>query len=207
MPKRNSLKVYRTGQYYHLYNRGSNRQNIFHEPDDYKYFLGLFQRHLSEVVATDSSGRRFAKYDDEVELVAFCLMPNHFHLLCYIKQTQGIVHLMRSVMTAYTMYFNNKYDRTGKLYEGAFLAAPLDTETYLWHVSRYIHLKPLEINQDYRTYPYSSLAYFYGIKRTDWLHQDRLVANPNDRQEYAEFVADDQTVQQDMKYLKNILAA
>jgi putative transposase len=207
MPKKNSLKHYRTGQYYHLYNRGANQQNIFLESADYDYFLSLFQRHLDDRPSTDQSGRHFHKYDTEVEMVAFCLLSNHFHLLCYLKEPAGIVHLMRSVMTAYTMYFNRKYSRSGKLYESAFLAAPIETETYLWHVSRYIHLKPLDINQNFKLYPYSSLTYFAGPARASWLHQERLIQTSADRQEYVDFVADETTMRQDMKYLKNILAA
>ncbi|MBC7869142.1 transposase [Candidatus Saccharibacteria bacterium] len=207
MPKRNRIKIYGSEQYYHLYNRGVNRQDIFHEPEDYFYFLGLFKRHLSEEAVTDSSGRPFAKFNDEVELVAFCLMPNHFHLLCYLKESEGIVRLMRSVMTAYTMYFNKKYQRTGGLYEGPFLASRIENETYLWHVSRYIHLNPLDIGQGFRHYPYSSIAYFAGEKRADWLHINNLVDTDKDAREYLEFVADYETMHQDLKYLKNILAA
>jgi len=207
MPKRNKVKVYGTEQYYHLYNRGVNRQNIFLEPDDYFYFLSVFKRHLSDDAVLDSYGRVFAKFNHEVELVAFCLMPNHFHLLCYLKDPQGIVHLMRSVMTAYTMYFNKKYARTGGLYESAFLAARIDTDMYLWHVSRYIHLNPLDINQDFQQYPYSSLSYFTGAKHASWIHEERLVSTPSQRNDYTEFVADYQTMHDDLKYLKNILAA
>ena len=207
MPKRNSVKVYGAEHYYHLYNRGGNRQDIFREPEDYFYLMSLFKRHLSDETVTDASGRPFAKFDNEVELVAFCLMPNHFHLLCYLKEPLGIIHLMRSIMTAYTMYFNKKYERTGKLYEGTFLAARIDTKTYLWHVSRYIHLNPLDINQDFQLYPYSSLAYFTGDKHASWLHEEKLIETVRDREEYLDFARDYETMRQDLKYLKNVLAA
>jgi len=207
MPKKNSLKLYGSDQYYHLYNRGANKQDIFLEPDDYYYFLSLFKRHLSLGTEFDSSGREFPKYGDEVELVTFCLMPNHFHLLCYLKEPTGIVHLMRSVMTAYTMYFNKKYKRSGKLYEGVFLASRIDTDTYLWHISRYIHLNAMDTGLDYLNYNYSSIDYYRGEKHADWLHESRLVETIKDRSEYMRFVADFQTMHQDMKLLKNILAA
>jgi len=207
MPKKNSLKLYGSDQYYHLYNRGANKQDIFLEPDDYYYFLGLFKRHLSSGIEFDSSGREFPKYDDEVELVTFCLMPNHFHLLCFLKEPIGIVHLMRSIMTAYTMYFNKKYKRSGKLYEGVFLASRIDTDTYLWHISRYIHLNAMDTGFDYLNYNYSSIGYYRGDKHADWLHEKRLVESAKDRSEYMEFVADFQTMHQDMGLLKNILAA
>ncbi|MBC7943157.1 transposase [Candidatus Saccharibacteria bacterium] len=207
MPKRNRIKIYGSGQYYHLYNRGVDRQNIFQEPGDYFYFLSLLKRHLSDTTATDSYGRAFAKFSEEVELMAFCLMPNHFHILCYLKEPDGIVHLMRSVMTAYSMYFNKKYQRTGGLYEGPFLASRIENEAYLWHVSRYIHLNPLDIGQDFRQYPYSSIAYFAGEKKADWLRASNLIETDKDVREYLEFVADYETMHKEMKYLKNLLAA
>lgn len=207
MPKRNSIKLYGADQYYHLYNRGSNRQDIFLESNDYFYFLNLFKRHLSKEVMFDKSGRVFTKYDSEVELTAFCLMPNHFHLLCYLKEPDGIVHLMRSVMTAYTMYFNKKYKHSGKLYEGTFLAVRVDNDAYLWQVSRYIHLNPLDAGHDYLDYDYSSVGYFSGAKHADWIHINRLVESESDKLEYIQFISDYETMHQEMKYLKNILAA
>jgi REP element-mobilizing transposase RayT len=207
MPKLNSIKVYGSDQYYHIYNRGVNRQDIFLESDDRFYFLSLFKRHLSPDAELDSHKRPFAQFDEEVELNAFCLMPNHFHLLCYLKDQEGIVHLMRSVMTAYTMYFNKKYARTGGLYEGVFLASRITNDAYLWHVSRYIHLNPLDINQDFRQYPYSSIDYFVGNKHASWLHPERLVQTKQEKEQYLEFVSDYETMHEDMKLLKNILAS
>lgn len=207
MPKPNTVKIYGSDQYYHIYNRGVNRQDIFFDPEDRFYFLSLFKRHLSPDTETDSHKRPFAQFDDEVELIAFCLMSNHFHLLCYLKEPNGIIHLMRSVMTAYSMYFNKKYDRTGGLYEGVFLASRITNDGYLWHVSRYIHLNPLDIGQDFRQYPYSSIDYFVGNKRASWLHPEKLVQTAEEKKQYLEFVADYETMHQDMKLLKNILAA
>lgn len=206
MPKRNSIKVYGSDQYYHVYNRGVNKQAIFYEPTDYFYFLSLFKRHLSSEKAADKAGRLFKKYNDEVELISYCLMPNHFHLLFYLKQPDGIVNLMKSVMTAYTMYLNKKYDRTGRLYESVFLASRITNDAYLWHVTRYIHLNPMDLGKSYREYPYSSLSYFLGDLRADWLSQYRLVASEQDMHEYLEFVADYETMHQDIKLLKNLLA-
>lgn len=207
MPKRNSVKVYGADQYYHIYNRGVAKQDIFLEASDYYYFLSLFKRHLSSEQAVDSAGRKFANYSQDVELVAYCLMPNHFHLLCYLKQPEGIIKLMRSVMTAYTMYFNKKYGRTGGLYEGVFLASRITNDAYLWHITRYIHLNPMDIHRDYHTYPYSSLPYFAGTSHAPWLTVKRLVESTKDQTEYLEFVADYETMHHDMALLKNLLAA
>jgi putative transposase len=207
MPKRNSVKIYGVDNYYHLYNRGVNKQDIFLEPEDRFYFLSLFERHLSNEDESDSHKRPFTKFDTEVELIAFCLMSNHFHLLCYLKEPEGLIHLMRSVMTAYTMYFNKKYRRTGGLYEGIFLASRITNDAYLWHVSRYIHLNPMDTGQDFRQYPYSSIDYFVGNRHASWLHPEKLVQTASEKDQYLEFVSDYQTMHQDMSLLKNILAS
>ncbi len=207
MPKKNIVKAYGADQYYHIYNRGSNKNDIFKEPNDYYYFLSLFKRSLSDESESDSKGRVFKKYDEEVELVAFCLMPNHFHLLCYLKEPEGIIHLMRSVMTAYTMYFNKKYHHSGKLYDGAFLASRITTDIYLWQVSRYIHLNPIDLGYDFMKYDYSSASYFTGEKHASWLHPERLIETDKGKSEYIEFVKDYTGMHADQKYLKNILAS
>ena len=206
MPKRNLVKKYGEEQYYHVYNRGVDKQPIFKEEDDYWYFLSLFKRHLSLEVETNSAGYQFKNYKNEVELIAFCLMPNHYHLLCYLKDPNGLRRLMQSVMTAYTMYFNKKYNRVGSLYQGIFLAAHVSTDEYLWHVSRYIHLNPVDIDVDFRMYPYSSIDYFIGSKRAAWINAERLVETEVERQRYAEFVADYNEMHQQLHAIKHSLA-
>jgi putative transposase len=165
------------------------------------------KRYLSDESELDSSGRTAKKFNKEVELVAFCLLPNHFHLLVFLIEPTGIVDLMRSVMTAYTMYFNRKYKRTGTLCEGRFLASRISNDNYLWHVSRYIHLNALDNSIDFKNYDYSSIAYFLNKKHASWLHESRLIETDKDRREYAEFVSDYETMRKDLKYLKNLLAS
>jgi REP element-mobilizing transposase RayT len=205
MPKRNVVKIYGADEYYHVYNRGVNKLGIFCNVEDYWYFIGLFKRHLSDENVTDRKFRDVKKFDNEIELVAFCIMPNHFHLLCFLKEPEGLVHLMRSVMTAYTMYFNKKYKRTGKLCEGAFLAARIDSDDYLWQVSRYIHLNPMDIGKDYRTYPYSSLPYYSGDLTADWIKSERLIKKyQSDRNKYLEFVEDYAQAHKDNDQIKHL---
>lgn len=190
MPKRNAVKMYGADQYYHVYNRGVNKSAIFVEDIDRVFFLSLFKRHLTPGEEVLVKGRVIPNYAEQIELVAYCLMRNHFHLLVYLKEADGLEKLMRSVMTAYSMYFNYKYNRSGGLFEGRFLASRITSDAYLWHVSRYIHLNPLDAGFDYREYPYSSLDYYLGYKEADWLHPERLVATSMERQQYGELVAE-----------------
>src|SRR3989344_6792864 len=101
MPLRNVVKEFVPESYYHVYNRGVHHQNIFQGERDYTTFLSLFKRHLSKEPAQDQTRRPIPHLRDEIELLAFCLMPSHFHLLIYNRKEPGLTDLMRSVMTAY----------------------------------------------------------------------------------------------------------
>ena len=184
MPKRNRVKEYGEGEYYHCYNRGVNKEPIFRDTDDYAYFLSLFKRYLSPEISRDATRRPYPNYADEVDLVAYCLMPNHYHLLLYLKEGPGIKHLIQSVMTAYSGYYNHRYKRTGALFEGTFLASRIGSETYFDYVSHYIHANPLDIKRDVLTYPYSSIGYFAGKKTATWIHPERIAQTEEERREY-----------------------
>lgn len=189
MPKRNAIKEYGAEEFYHVYNRGVNKAPIFQEDADKLYFLGLMKRYLGLEAAKDRLGRERPNFAKEVDLVAYCLMGNHFHLLVYLKERDGLEKLMRSLMTSYSMYFNRKYKRTGGLFEGRFLASRITSDTYLWHVSRYIHLNPLDLGSRYEVYPFSSIGYFRGEKQAEWVHPEYLVTEEKERQDYIESLA------------------
>ena len=140
MPSRNVLKIDVAEQYYHVYARGASRQNIFLEPVDYEVYLKLFRRYLSSEEIRDSAGIPYTKLHESIELLCYCLMPNHFHLLVYQIDEGAMQRLMRGVMTAYSRYFNKKYQRSGSLFESRYKASLITSDTYLFHVSRYIHL-------------------------------------------------------------------
>lgn len=206
MPTRNIVKVYGEGEYYHAYNRGVAKMDIFKDDQDYATLLSLFKRYLSPDVVRDAKRCALPNYRDSVDLVAYCLMPNHYHLLFYLKEKQGIEKLMRSVMTAYSGYFNRKYHRVGALFQNHFLAARIPTDAYLWQVSRYIHLNPLDIGADPVAYQFSSLAYYRGDRVADWLRVDHLVETAEESQRYLRFVVDDADRHRSMHAIKTFLA-
>ena len=113
-------------------------------------------------------------------------MDNHFHLLFYQEVPGTLSALMKSIMVAYTTYFNRKYKRTGPLFESRFKAALIDHDSYLLHVSRYIHLNP----RSWKLYPYSSLKLICKANEPEWLQTEKLLAQHDSRQAYFEFVAD-----------------
>ena len=119
-------------EYYHLYNRGTEKRIIFLDEQDYRHFLFLMYICNSEKSITlRNIGEFFERERTIVDIGVFCLMPNHYHILVREKKENGISTYMRKLLTGYSMYFNKKYKRTGKLYEGVFKSIYVDKDTYL----------------------------------------------------------------------------
>lgn len=138
-----------TEQFYHIYNRGVEKRNIFLEETDYFRFIhDLYELNDKNAVinlyrnvgVTISHSR-----DLLVEIVCYCLMPNHFHLILKQAQDGGITKFMQKLGIGYALYFNQKYDRVGGLFQGRFKAVLITNDEYLIHLSRYIHLNPVEL--------------------------------------------------------------
>jgi len=202
MPSKNSIKQYAAESYYHIYNRGVAKQIIFAETDDYVVFLSLLKRYLSLTPLTDKQGRKYPNYSKDIELLAFCLMPNHFHLLIYQgDDSKAMEALMRSVITSYSGYFNRKYKRVGHLFQGAYKASRIDDEAYLQHISRYIHLNP----KDWQAYEWSSLPYYLDQKQADWLLPAKIL-DIFEGESYKDFVADYEDYKNELDAIKHQLA-
>src|SRR3989339_706195 len=109
------------GEYYHLYNRGTEKRIIFLDEQDYHHFLFLmYICNTTKSIELRNIGESFDRGKTIVDIGAFCLMPNHFHILVREKIESKTSTYMRKLLTGYSMYFNKKYKRTGKLYEGVF---------------------------------------------------------------------------------------
>lgn len=139
------------GEYYHIYNRGTEKREIFLDEDDRKRFIKL----LFVANGTKPFAFRdfpvglpyveFERGDPALAIGAYCLMPNHFHILIRETNENGISKVMGKVLTSYSSYFNKKYKRTGRLFEGPFKARHVDTDNYLKYLFSYIHLNPVKI--------------------------------------------------------------
>src|ERR1035437_8024179 len=99
MPSRNVLKIDIEQSYYHVYARGRGRQPVFRDDEDYRVFLNLLKRHLSIDEVTDKYGKPYPHLRGQVELLAYCIMPNHFHLLLHQEIQGSMSRLMRGIMT------------------------------------------------------------------------------------------------------------
>jgi len=203
MPSRNIVREFTNDSYFHVYNRGVEKRLIFLDDQDYTVFLGLIKKYLTGENHNQNNRHLFRRIDDKVQLLAYCLMPNHFHLMLYQKREGGITQLMRRLCTGYVMYFNNRYKRVGTLFQGTYKASSINRDDYLQHISRYIHLNPTE----YATWPYSSLAYYTGKKTARWVTTKPVLDMFNgDRAEYLYFVKDYEANQKELAALKWQLA-
>jgi putative transposase len=123
------LIKFEKGGFYHIYNRGCSRERIFRSNENYRFLRSkLFEY----------------SYELDVEIVAYSLMPNHYHLL--FRQTEDVSagYLVQQVFNSYSKAFNKMYRRSGTLFEGPFRAKHVDDESYLIYLCRYIHRNPLE---------------------------------------------------------------
>lgn len=150
MPSRNALKEYESGGYYHLYNRGVAKGVIFTDDKDYKTFLSYLELYLTPadlqgVSLKVSPSRQPNNYFGEITLIAYCLMPNHFHLLVRQNSDHGIDHFMRSLCTKYVRYFNTRYERVGHLFQDTYKAAKVTGDEQFTYLTKYIHRNPLDL--------------------------------------------------------------
>lgn len=125
MPRRNPFVQ---GGYYHIYNRGAGRQAIFHEGRNYLYVLRLLKKVTTECCVT---------------VVAYCLLPNHYHWLLRQDGEIPAGKVPTRVFGSYTQAFNRAYERTGTLFEGPYKALAVETDAYLMNLCSYIHLNPV----------------------------------------------------------------
>jgi putative transposase len=148
------------GEFYHVYNRGTEKRIVFLDDTDYQRFLALLYVcngtnyvHLSNIGRLEQGETLLKKIlledvnrgDILVDICVYCPMPNHFHLLLREKSDTGISKFMQRLTTGYTMYFNKKYERTGALFQGVFRSSHISKDTYLKYLPSYIHLNPIKI--------------------------------------------------------------
>jgi putative transposase len=203
MPGRNLVKTYVEDAYYHVYNRGVNKEVVFHDTDDYAVFLNLLKRYLDEKPSKDNKGREYPWLGARIELLSFCLMPNHYHLLIFQHDRTAMTELIRAVSTSFGMYYNKKYKRVGPVFQSRFKASLIDSQAYLDHVSRYIHLNPgKERYQDWAPSSYQ----FYKNNAPGWVKSDHILEMFPSAQDYLEFIADYEAMHDELEVIKHELA-
>jgi putative transposase len=208
MPAKNRKKLYVENTFYHIYNRGVEKRKTFQDKQDYGVFLSYLKDYLlpkdNDLLQTTLADPqipwsekdkilkllRLNNFHGEITLIAYCLMPNHFHLLVKQKGSDSIDKFMNSLCTRYTMYFNRKYKRVGSLYQGPYKAVPIETDEQLLHLTRYIHKQAFPQGQALQAQPCSYLEYL-GQRKTKWVRPEEILgyfSKQNPKTSYQLFV-------------------
>jgi len=194
--------IFAPGEYYHIYNRGTDKRKIFSNNTDRHRFLKLLYLcngkepfHSADLI----KGKEFEfnRGENLVEIAAYCLMGNHFHLLLKETRGKGVSTFMHKLGIAYTMYFNKLNERKGSLFETNFSAQHLDSDEYLKYVFAYVHLNPVKIiDKDWKEnglgnlkkvrnfinqYKFSSYLDYLGLSR-----EENCIINQKSLPEYFE---------------------
>lgn len=203
MPSKNITKQYAPQSYYHIYSRGVAKQPIFNEEEDYAVFVSLFKRYLSQENKKNISRHLYPTYKSRLDLLSYCLMPNHLHLLVYQKDEKAITEFMRALLTSYSMYFNKTNRRVGPVFQSRYKARLIEDQTYLEHISRYIHLNPNNWENSNKT----SVDFYLNKRRADWVKPERILeVFDNNKEKYLEFLKDYEDHKQTLDELRWELA-
>lgn len=142
------LEEFTNGEYYHVFNRGVDKQNIYKDRMDYIFLLNSLHRFNT------SNSQKTSKKESEplVSIISYTATSNHFHIQLRQELTNGISRFLHKVEMSYARYFNKKYNRKGRLFESTFQARHLNSDSYLEHIPRYIHLNILDLTEhDWRS--------------------------------------------------------
>ena len=166
---------FKAGNYYHLYNRGVNREPIFFNDQNWEYFIKRLRHYCRPEL---------------IDIVAYCLMPNHYHLLVYVKDDNLSAKIMQPFTVSYTKAVNRQQSRVGPIFQGAFKAKLIDKNEYLLHLSRYIHLNPVfaELTANPANWAFSSYQDYVGLRNGTLTEPQIVLSQFPSRQAYAKFV-------------------
>ena len=193
--------------YHHIFNRGGFKQKTFRKKKDYETFINILKYYLRypklsplsklSKIKLQKTDRQTAK---PYLLIAYCLMPNHFHLLLFQKEkSPTLSDFMKKISITYAMYFQQQYQHSGALFQGKFKSVKVFDDEQLLYLSKYIHLNPVKNMEgsDPSIYPYSSLADYLLLNKInkDWLDSKIILKkfypkSLNPQQKYFSFILD-----------------
>jgi putative transposase len=209
-----------TDEIYHIINRSIDSIQIFKQSPEYQVFLeaAFYYQNVNFPCKYSEFRRREIKKRNEildnlkkennlrVEIICYCLMPNHYHFLLKQRQDGGISNFIMSLCGSYSHYFNIKYKRKGPLFEDRFRAVEIETDEQLLHVNRYIHLNPYSADlvknkNELINYPFSSFPEY--LNESDSFCQKEIITeNFKDVHSYKEFVLNQRDYQKTLQRIR-----
>lgn len=217
-------EVIATGEVYHVINRGTASQPVFLNNKDYQRTANTLFYYRNRKLPMRYSKFLEKSYDERlrifkelskqedflIEIMAYCFMPNHFHLLLRQIVDDGISKFLSKFTNSYTRYFNTKRKRNGPLFQGKFKAVRIETDEQLLHVSRYIHLNPYtsfivkEID-DLVNYIYSSFPEYLGKAKVNSCHKEDILGQFKNIQVYKKFVFNQADYQRELQNIRHLM--
>lgn len=203
--------IFQNERFYHVFNRGVNKQSIFTNGNDYARFLDiLLYYQIQGPKPSFSTQKRFKLIDymhnpKLIDVVSYCFMPNHFHLLLKQNIDNGVHEIMRKTLNSYTKYYNTRHNRVGHLFQGEFKAVSVENEEQLLHLSRYIHLNPYVdgLIKYLEAFSFSSYPEFIGTRSRQTCTPDAILSFFKSPQAYKAFVADHQDYAKTLAQIKH----
>lgn len=217
----NRKLVFAENEYYHIYNRGVEKRNVFSSKNDYNRFLHTvnyyrfqnpklrFSKYLSlNNIVSEIFKEKLYQSKQIVDIVAFCFMPNHFHFLLKQKVVKGIPTFISRITNSYTKYFNTKYKRVGPLFQGVFKAVYVEDDEQLVHLSRYIHLNPvanfLVKVSSLPDYQWSSFPEYLKLTNSFLCQKTEVMEKFSTIEKYRSFVFDQIKYSQEIEKIKHL---
>lgn len=201
------------GQFYHIYNRGVEKRTIFEKQWDYSRLIKTIKyyqisgpkpklsRFLTGSILKPDTNKKI------VDMICYCLMPNHFHFLIKQLKDGGITEFISKLSNSYTKYYNVKYNRVGPLLQGEFKAVLIESDEQLVHVSRYIHLNPIAsfLVKDLNQYRWSSYKEYTEGITNGICNKEPVLGLFKSPKEYQKFVLDQVDYAQKLETIKHQL--
>lgn len=211
------------GEVYHVFNRSVANQPIFLQTRNYQRALEVIEFYIySRPPLSFSHYRRLAveqrsKFLERmqkfvpkhIEILAYCLMPNHFHFLIRQGQENGVANFLRNFQNSYAKYFNTKTERSGALFQSMFKAVRIESDEQLIHVARYIHLNPstsyiIKGVQELESYPWNSFAEYLSKQPSKIIDKGKVLGFFKSLNEFKKFTLDQRDYQRRLESVKHL---
>jgi len=207
--------VFANQGFYHIYNLGVEKRVVFENQHDLQRFLDtlIYYTNKNNKPRFSFRNRETAKKENGVpsetlvEIVAYCFMPNHFHLLLKQVSDRGVSMFLSKVTNSYTKYFNKKYRRAGSLFQGTFKAVQIKSGEELVSLSRFIHLNPLTgfVVKDLSRFPFSSYLEYINPTAQSICEKNYILKHFKNPQEYEQFVHNPEDYAKSLKEMEKQL--